>query len=110
MAVAKMKRPHDVKDMKLAQKGHGRIEWAARPMPVLASIAERFRKQKPLKGMRVSACLHATTETAFLMTTLQAGGADVPLCASNPLSTSDDPPAALIDPATGVFATERAHR
>src|SRR3954463_6073706 len=96
MAVAKMKRPHDVKDPKLAEKGHGRIEWAARSMPVLASIQERFRKQKPLKGLRVSACLHVTTETANLMLTLQAGGADIALCASNPLSTQDDVAAALV--------------
>ena len=73
MAVAKMKRPHDVKDLKLAEKGRGRIEWASRSMPVLASIQERFRKQKPLKGVRVSACLHVTSETAHLMQTLQAG-------------------------------------
>jgi len=110
MAVAKMKRPHDVKDMKLAQKGHGRIEWAARSMPVLASIAERFRKQKPLKGMRVSACLHVTSETAFLMTTLQAGGADITLCASNPLSTQDDVAAALIDEGISVFAIKGEDR
>src|SRR5919202_1060488 len=88
MAVSKrqMKTAHHVKDLDLAPKGHGRIEWAARSMPVLASIQERFRKQKPLKGLRVSACLHVTTETAHLMQTLQAGGADITLCASNPLS------------------------
>src|SRR2546423_13057084 len=73
-----MKKPHDVKDLKLAEKGRGRIEWASRSMPVLASIAERFRKQKPLKGIRVSACLHVTSETAFLMTTLQAAGPGTP--------------------------------
>src|SRR5437660_9445727 len=94
VAVAKMKKPHDVKDLKLAEKGRGRIEWASRSMPVLATIQERFRKQKPLRGVRVSACLHVTTETAHLMTTLQAGGADVTLCASNPLSTQDDVAAA----------------
>src|SRR5438477_11148149 len=92
-----MKRPHDVKDLKLAEKGRGRIEWASRSMPVLATIQERFRKQKPLRGVRVSACLHVTTETAHLMTTLQAGGADVTLCASNPLSTQDDVAAALVE-------------
>src|SRR5256885_8051179 len=110
MAVAKMKRPHDVKDPKLAPKGHGRIEWAARSMPVLASISERFRKQKPLEGLRVSACLHVTSETAFLMTTLQAGGADITLCASNPLSTQDDVAAALVEEGVSVFAIKGEDR
>ena len=110
MAVAKMKRPHDVKDPKLAAKGHGRMEWAARSMPVLASIAERFRKQKPLKGMRVSACLHVTSETAHLMQTLQAGGADITLCASNPLSTQDDVAAALVEEGVSVFAIKGEDR
>jgi adenosylhomocysteinase len=86
----------DVKDMSLAEGGRLRMEWAAREMPVLASISERFKKEQPLKGMRVSACLHVTTETANLMTTLQAGGADVVLTASNPLSTQDDVAAALV--------------
>src|SRR6266704_2201275 len=99
-----MKRPHDVKDLKLAEKGRGRIEWAARSMPVLASIQERFRKQKPLKGVRVSACLHVTSETAHLMSTLQAGGADITLCASNPLSTQDDVAAALVEEGISTFA------
>jgi len=86
MSVARkhMKTAHHVKDLDLAPKGHGRIEWAGRSMPVLASIRERFAKQKPLKGLRVSACLHVTTETAHLMQTLHAGGADLVLCASNP--------------------------
>ena len=79
MAVAKkhLKTPHHVKDLNLAPKGHGRIEWAGRSMPVLANIRERFAKQKPLRGLRVSACLHVTTETAHLMQTLHAGGADL---------------------------------
>src|SRR5712671_5669852 len=110
MAVAKMKRPHDVKDMKLAEKGHGRIEWASRSMPVLKSIAERFGKTKPLKGMRVSACLHVTSETAHLMQTLQAGGADITLCASNPLSTQDDVAAALVEEGMSVFAIKGEDR
>ncbi len=87
---------YDVKDMSLAEGGRLRMEWAAREMPVLASISDRFKKEKPLKGMRVAACLHVTTETANLMTTLQAGGADIVLTASNPLSTQDDVAAALI--------------
>src|SRR2546425_10465040 len=105
-----MKRPHDVKDLKLAEKGRGRIEWASRSMPVLASIQERFRKQKPLKGVRVSACLHVTTETAHLMQTLQAGGADVTLCASNPLSTQDDVAAALVEEGISTFAIKGEDR
>ncbi len=87
---------YDVKDTNLAEGGRLRMEWAEREMPVLRSINERFEKEKPLKGMRVSACLHVTTETANLMTTLQAGGADVVLTASNPLSTQDDVAAALV--------------
>jgi len=86
----------DVKDIKLAEGGRLRMEWAEREMPVLRSIEERFRKEKPLKGMRVAACLHVTTETANLMIALQAGGADVVLTASNPLSTQDDVAAALV--------------
>jgi adenosylhomocysteinase len=87
---------HDIKDINLAKKGQLRIEWAAQEMPVLRSITERFRKEKPLKGFRLSACLHVTTETANLMETLKAGGADVSLCASNPLSTQDDVAASLV--------------
>jgi adenosylhomocysteinase len=86
----------DVKDIKLAEGGHRRIDWAAREMPVLRAIHERFAKERPLAGLRVSACLHVTTETANLMTTLQAGGADIVLTASNPLSTQDDVAAALV--------------
>jgi adenosylhomocysteinase len=87
---------HHVKDPGLAAAGKTRIEWADRDMPVLASIRERFAAEKPLDGVRVSACLHVTTETANLMRTLAAGGADVVLCASNPLSTQDDVAAALV--------------
>ncbi|MCC6347586.1 MAG: adenosylhomocysteinase [Nitrospirales bacterium] len=86
---------HDVKDLGLAKKGKLRIEWAAQEMPVLKSITERFSKEKPLKGIKVVACLHVTTETASLMETLKAGGADIALCASNPLSTQDDAAASL---------------
>jgi len=87
---------YDVKDTKLAEGGRLRMEWAEREMPVLKSIKERFEKEKPLKGLRVSACLHVTTETANLMTALQAGGANAVLTASNPLSTQDDVAAALV--------------
>jgi len=87
---------YDVKDLKLAEGGMLRIEWAEREMPVLRMIRERFKKEKPLKNMRISACLHVTTETASLMRTLQEGGADVVLTASNPLSTQDDVAAALV--------------
>jgi adenosylhomocysteinase len=88
---------HDVKDISLAPEGVRRIQWADRQMPVLQAIRERFEKEKPLEGYRISACLHVTTETANLMRTLKAGGADVVLCASNPLSTQDDVAAALVD-------------
>ncbi len=87
---------YDVKDLKQADGGRLRIEWAEREMPVLRQIKERFAKEQPLKGMRVSACLHVTTETANLMKALQAGGADIVLTASNPLSTQDDVAASLI--------------
>ncbi|MBI4310194.1 MAG: adenosylhomocysteinase [Chloroflexi bacterium] len=86
----------DVKDRALARQGVDHIEWAARDMPVLRLIRERFGKEKPLKGLRLSACLHVTTETANLAITLKEGGADVTLCASNPLSTQDDTAAALV--------------
>lgn len=86
----------DVKDIKLAEGGRRRIEWAAREMPVLHQIRDRFKKEQPLKGMRVAACLHVTTETANLMQTLHEGGAEVVLTASNPLSTQDDVAAALV--------------
>lgn len=87
---------YDIKDLKLAEGGRRRIEWAAREMPVLGLIRERFAKEQPFKGLRISACLHVTTETANLMHTLQAGGADVVLTASNPLSTQDDVAACLV--------------
>ena len=86
----------DVKDSSFAPRGKDRIEWAAKEMPVLRLIRERFKKDQPLKGVRMSGCLHITTETANLAITLQAGGADVMLCASNPLSTQDDVAAALV--------------
>lgn len=96
---------HDVKDLNLAHQGKLRIEWANQNMPVLNSIRERFAKEKPLKGVRVAACLHVTTETASLMQTLQAGGAQITLCASNPLSTQDDVAASLVkDSGISVFA------
>src|SRR5438046_6943118 len=85
-----------VKDLALAREGRMRIEWADRNMPVLRSIRARFAKQRPLRGLRIAACLHVTTETANLARTLQAGGARVFLCGSNPLSTQDDVAAALV--------------
>jgi adenosylhomocysteinase len=88
---------YDVKDLALTAEGKRRIEWADRQMPVLAAIRERFEEEQPLSGYRISACLHVTTETANLMRTLKAGGADVVLCASNPLSTQDDVAAALVE-------------
>jgi adenosylhomocysteinase len=88
--------PYDVKDLGLAPEGRRRIEWAAREMPVLKLIGERFAKEKPLKGITVAACLHVTTETANLMLALRDGGAEVHLCASNPLSTQDDVAASLV--------------
>jgi adenosylhomocysteinase len=87
---------HDVKDLALASEGVTKIEWADRQMPVLATIRDRFEREQPLAGYRISACLHVTSETANLARTLQAGGADVVLCASNPLSTQDDVAAALV--------------
>jgi adenosylhomocysteinase len=87
----------DVKDLKLADGGRLKIEWAEREMPVLRLIRERFAKERPLQGVRIAACLHVTTETANLMRTLQAGGADIVLTASNPLSTQDDTAAALVN-------------
>src|SRR5512136_3444094 len=87
---------YDIKDMNQAEGGRRRIDWAEREMPVLRQIRERFDQEKPLKGVRLSACLHVTTETANLAKTLQAGGADLVLTASNPLSTQDDVAAALV--------------
>jgi len=88
---------YDIKDSALAEAGKQRIEWASREMPVVKLIRERFAKEKPLKGIRISACLHITTETANLALTLKQGGADAILCASNPLSTQDDVAAALVE-------------
>src|SRR5436853_5705307 len=88
---------HDVKDLSLAPGAVARIAWADRPMPVLAAIRDRFENEQPLAGYRIAACLHVTSETANLMRTLKAGGGDIVLCASNPLSTQDDVAAALVD-------------
>jgi adenosylhomocysteinase len=88
--------PHDLTDLALASEGIRRIEWAEREMPVLRLIRERFERERPLAGIRIGACLHVTTETANLMRTLKAGGAEVVLAASNPLSTKDDVAAALV--------------
>src|SRR6266536_891171 len=90
-------RRFDVKDVALAPEGLSRIEWADRQMPVLAAIRDRFESEQPLAGYRISACLHVTSETANLMRALKAGGADIVLCASNPLSTQDDVAAALVE-------------
>src|SRR4030067_2129471 len=87
---------YDIKDISLSEKGRLRMEWAEMAMPVLKLIRSRFEKEKPLKGIRLSACLHVTTETAALMRTLRAGGAERSLCASNPLSTQDDVAAYLV--------------
>ena len=103
--------PHDVRDLGLAEAGRRRIEWADEQMPVLRIIRERFAKNKPLRGQRLSACLHITTETANLLRTLKAGGAEVLCCASNPLSTQDDVAAALVKeygiPSYAVHAEDR---
>jgi len=88
--------PHDVRETRLAEEGVRRIEWAAREMPVIRQIGQRFAKERPLRGLRVAACLHVTTETANLMIALRDGGAEIALCASNPLSTQDDVAAALV--------------
>jgi adenosylhomocysteinase len=103
--------PHDVRDLELAEAGRRRIEWADEQMPVLRIIRERFAKHKPLRGQRLSACLHITTETANLLRTLKAGGAEVLCCASNPLSTQDDVASALVQeygiPSYAVHAEDR---
>jgi len=100
----------DVKDLKLVKKGRQRIEWAETEMPALQRIRSRFAGERPLKGMRIAACLHVTTETAGLMRTLVAGGAQVRLCASNPLSTQDDVAAALVEEQIPVFAVKGEDR
>src|ERR1044071_4602211 len=91
-----MAKKYDVKDSRLARGGRKRVLWAGQDMPVLRRVRERFRKEKPLQGLRFSACLHVTAETANLVQTLKAGGAEVVLCASNPLSTQDDVAASLV--------------
>ena len=91
-----MAKDFDVKDLSLADQGRLRVRWAAQEMPVLRLIRERFEQEKPLEGMKLSGCLHITTETANLAQTLAAGGADLALCASNPLSTQDDVAASLV--------------
>jgi adenosylhomocysteinase len=98
---------HDIADSGLAELGHRRIEWAGRRMPVLATIAARFRADQPLAGKTFGACMHVTSETANLMLALRAGGAEVALCASNPLSTQDDVAAALVDAGIPVFARRK---
>jgi adenosylhomocysteinase len=95
---------YDIADRSLADDGHRRIAWAAREMPVLGLIRERFEREKPLAGLRITACVHVTTESANLALTLRAGGADAVICASNPLSTQNDVAAALVDEGIGVFA------
>jgi adenosylhomocysteinase len=95
---------YDIKDPSLAPEGRQRIQWAAQEMPVLRLIRERFEREKPLKGAKISGCLHITTETANLAHTLVTGGADLALCASNPLSTQDDVAAALAEDGISVFA------
>jgi adenosylhomocysteinase len=95
---------HDIADLSLASEGARRIDWSGRRMPVLATIRERFRQEQPLAGKRIAACLHVTAETANLMLALRDGGAEVALCASNPLSTQDDVAAALVADGIPVFA------
>src|SRR3989338_5606031 len=105
--IGKLVMTYDVKDLKLSDRGKQRIDWAEKDMPVLRSICESFAKKKPLSGLRIAACLHVTTETANLIRTLKAGGAQVLLCASNPLSTQDDVAAALVkEYGIAVFARD----
>ena len=102
---------HEIANASLAAEGKKRIEWAERNMPVLAQIRERFEKEQPFKGVRFAACMHVTTETANLMRTLKAGGAELALCASNPLSTQDDTAAALVyEYGISVFARNAVDR
>jgi adenosylhomocysteinase len=102
---------HDIANPALAAEGKKRIEWAERNMPVLAQIRERFEKTKPFTGVRIAACMHVTTETANLMRVLKAGGAELALCASNPLSTQDDTAAALVhEYGISVFARNAVDR
>ena len=103
--------PHDIADPDLVEEGRKRIEWAERNMPVLAQIRDRFAKSQPFAGVRIAACMHVTTETANLMRTLKIGGAEIALCASNPLSTQDDVAAALVyEYGISVFARNAVDR
>jgi adenosylhomocysteinase len=95
--LATAEKRYDIADIALADDGQRRVEWADRHMPVLRQIRDRFEAERPLDGVRMACCLHVTTETANLVRALAAGGADVTLCASNPLSTQDDVAAALVD-------------
>ena len=95
---------YDIKDINLAAEGGLRSEWAEREMPVLRTIRERFEREKPLKGIKMAGCLHITAETSNLAKTLKAGGAEVTMCASNPLSTQDDIAAHLVSEGIPVFA------
>src|SRR5262245_58002093 len=105
MTATKTDLAYDVKDLSLAPEGRRRAEWAEQSMPVLREIRARFEKELPLKGKRLAACLHVTAETANLAVTLKAGGAEVALCASNPLSTQDDIAAHLVkDHGISVYA------
>ncbi len=111
MSAKRLTIPLDIADINLANEGRRRTEWAASEMPVLAKLNEEFKKSKPLKGQRIAACLHVTTETANLMLALKAGGADIRLCGSNPLSTQDDVAAHLVrDHGISTFATYGANR
>ena len=102
---------YDVKDLKLAAAGKSRVEWAKKDMPVLRSMGGWLAKEKPLKGVRIAACLHVTTETAALMQVLAAGGAKVSLCASNPLSTQDEAAASLVrNDGIAVYAIKGENR
>ena len=102
---------HDIANASLAAEGKKKIEWAERNMPVLAQIKARFEKEKPFTGIRIAACMHVTTETANLMRALKAGGAELALCASNPLSTQDDTAAALVhEYGINVFARNAVDR
>src|SRR5688572_14871619 len=95
--MATAEKSFDIADISLAEAGRRRVEWADRQMPVLRQIRERFAKERPLDGVRMACCLHVTSETANLVRALVAGGGEVTLCASNPLSTQDDVAAALVD-------------
>src|SRR2546428_11236072 len=110
MAVATKAPKYDVTDLELADAGVRRTEWAAREMPVLGQIRTRVAKERPFAGIRIAACLHVTTETANLAIALRDGGAEVALCASNPLSTQDDAAAALVAEGISVFARKGEDR